>query len=79
MSIFRLILAGDIFCINTLTLILKIIVNVKNIVTLRIKTITYDLKFSTYIITSLAEILLIMSVSNFKTDNILYVLPTYNN
>ena len=52
--------------------------------TLSIKTIMSDLKFSTFIITSitarhagLAGILVIMSVSTFITDVILYISPKY--
>ena len=65
-----------------LTLILKIIgqCDVKHILTSQIKPITPVLKILTYIITSitahpvkLATILVIMSVSTFKTDIILYV------
>ena len=73
--ILPLILRRDIFNVNGLTLILKIIgqCDVKHIMTLVIKTIASVLKVRSYIIISItASPNAIMSVSTFTTDVILY-------
>ena len=81
--LFPLISPSDIVSINKPTLILKNIslCDIKHIMTLPIKTITSVFKISTNIITSIAArsirlgvIPVIMFVSTFKTDIILYII-----
>ena len=73
----------NIFCINKLTVILKILCHcdLKHIMMLQIKTITSVWNVWANIITSpirLSVIQMIMSVLTFKTDAILYVLYVYS-